>query len=328
MSGSRRTPRASAATLALGLALVASCGGGVFREPLAQAKPAPTPPSPADSAAGALARDAGGAAEQPAIEPESADADAGTAPSSDQPAVRPRRCPDGLSGPALVPVTSGGIAFCIDATEVTNQHYAAFLAQAGAPSQPAECSWNLDLVPDGPAPAWPLPARLDQRPVVFVDWCDAHAYCRWAHKRLCGRQGGGVLPIEAGGHPTGSEWAVACTSGGEHHYPYGDRYDPAACNTESRTAEPEKSEDVASRATCQARAPFAAIYDLVGNVAEWLDACDGRAGKVDRCVLAGGSFYRDDLTPEQMSCSESTHPEPRDNKYQTIGFRCCADALP
>src|SRR5262249_39830790 len=94
-------------------------------------------------------------------------------------------CPTGLPGPPLiaVPPPSGG-RFCIDATEVTNAQYAAFLATNPQTSlQPARCtSWNGTYAG---AYVGPLTGR-DDYPVVGVTWCDAFAYCKWAGKRLCG----------------------------------------------------------------------------------------------------------------------------------------------
>src|SRR5262249_6416251 len=87
----------------------------------------------------------------------------------------------------MVEVPHPAGTFCIDATEVTNGAYKAFLAASPDPSaQPAFCGWNTDYSPSsfyGP----------DDHPVVYVDWCDAYAYCEAAGKRLCGAIGGGAV---------------------------------------------------------------------------------------------------------------------------------------
>jgi formylglycine-generating enzyme required for sulfatase activity len=116
--------------------------------------------------------------------------------------------------------------FCIDATKITNAQYNAFLtAVAMDPTfqQPAKCAWNMSLMPAGMMNA-------PDFPVVNVDWCDAHAYCAWAGKRLCGRIGGGANPFAAFADASSSQWYAACSAGGTKAFPYGAAYDPLACN--------------------------------------------------------------------------------------------------
>jgi len=44
---------------------------------------------------------------------------------------------------------------------------------------------------------------------------------------------------------------------------------------------------VASFPGCEGFYP--GLFDLEGNVAEWVDSCDGSSGPNDHCTLAGGS---------------------------------------
>ena len=92
-------------------------------------------------------------------------------------------CPTTLPGPAMTRVGwHGGVAFCIDDTEVTNSQYQAFLTVAAAmPQAPTpRCAWNTELTPaaTGSGCAAFDPAGRPDHPVVCVDWCDAEAYCR------------------------------------------------------------------------------------------------------------------------------------------------------
>jgi hypothetical protein len=80
-------------------------------------------------------------------------------------------CPAGLPGPALVKVLapSGSVvpSYCMDATEVTKAHYAAFLAARPAISgQPVDCMRNATYEPEG---AWPAASGEQEHPVVYVD---------------------------------------------------------------------------------------------------------------------------------------------------------------
>lgn len=121
----------------------------------------------------------------------------------------------------------------------------------------------------------------EDEPMVCVDWCDAHAYCKAVGKRLCGAIGGGETSFEAHADPGVSQWMAACSSAGLFHYPYGNTFDPHACN--GAELQPE---ECVTQGRCRARAvatlpecrgpeaPFNGVYDLSGNVSEWEDSCD------------------------------------------------------
>jgi hypothetical protein len=125
-------------------------------------------------------------------------------------------CPVGLPGPPFVEVPYGNRGFCMDATEVTNADYAAFLGSGETP--PGRVSpLCLDDESFEPAPLG-APAAMDRTcpgflpdaeiPLTCIDWCDAVAYCAWAGKRLCGASFG--EPIT---DPAESVWRIACDSG-------------------------------------------------------------------------------------------------------------------
>jgi formylglycine-generating enzyme len=216
-------------------------------------------------------------------------------------------CP-GHAGPE--PVRIDGV--CVDRTEVTKADYAAFLADGPSPSLlPPECHWKADHVPGA---RWPPTAADGDHPVVGVDWCDAHAYCAWAGKRLCGRIGGGTLQRFEMDDPEASEWHRACTFDGTWAYPYGDDYDPDACVTHG------SMRAVASAPGCEGGYP--GLFDLIGNVWEWEDACDV------------GATSDADLTPCSRRGAANTVTEPdwhcgrvdfstRRTRQADMGFRCC-----
>jgi sulfatase modifying factor 1 len=163
-----------------------------------------------------------------------------------------------------------------------------------------------------------------RHPVVGVDWCDAAAFCRWADKRLCGRLAGGpLLRVSDGSDVLQGEWVNACAGTPGQDFPYGPTYLAHACNTDAPAESSSFIEDVAHRQTCQGAVP--GVFDLGGNVEEWIDACDGDLGATDLCASAGPAAFTGALTPDDFNCPSSIYGSPRNHPFQLRGFRCCAD---
>lgn len=216
-------------------------------------------------------------------------------------------CPAGM---VKVPSSTG--AYCIDATEVTNEAYAKFLATNPSTSnQPTSCAWNDSFVPG----TWPAASGEEKHPVTEVDWCDARAYCAWAGKRLCGRIGGGTLPYADFADPKKSEWYNACSAEGTREYPYAGTYDAQACNGVDK--ELGNTVEVGSLETCEGSVP--GLFDMSGNVLEWEDSCDGETGDKDLCQARGGA-YGDNR--DTLKC-KFPFGLARSTKLPRIGFRCC-----
>lgn len=216
-------------------------------------------------------------------------------------------CP-GDAGPPSVRVDG----YCIDATEVTNADYVRFLqANVGVDGQPAACAWNLDYAPSS---AWPPASDAMSRPVVSVDWCDARAYCAWAGKRLCGAVAGGPSPPGALADSAQDQWYRACSGRGALLLPYGDAYEIGRCNVGLSEG---KLEPVKNRDGCVGG--VAGLYDMVGNVNEWVDSCTGDTGADDGCYVRE-SFYGSSQT---ATCA-SVGTRARSSTHMARGFRCCA----
>ena len=131
-------------------------------------------------------------------------------------------------------------AFYIDKFEVTNERYLEFVKAA---NRAAPDHWVQGRVPDGKA-------RL---PVVYVNWYDAEAYCKWAGKRL----------------PTEAEWEKAARGSEGLNYPWGTTFDPSRASIAGAAVMLTGPVEVGRYET--GKSPYGA-YDMIGNVWEWTDS--------------------------------------------------------
>lgn len=207
--------------------------------------------------------------------------------------------------------SSGG--FCVDRIEVTNAHYQAFLDDlARSPSTPVTAACGAD---DSHVPrSYPPPAGAEALPVTFVDYCDAEAYCAWSGKELCGDVRGAALD-DADLHDAERDaWFIACGGPGRT-FPYGDAYEPSACNGVDQGLLGPRSADAGGACL----APSGAL-ELSGNVWEWTRACEGDLSLSQRCHARGGAF---NAPASELTCT-SERFLPRSSADATTGFRCCA----
>jgi sulfatase modifying factor 1 len=169
-----------------------------------------------------------------------------------------------------------------------------------------------------------VPRAVSRRGVVpqgYVSGKVAAEACRHAHKRLC----------------THDEWTLACR--GERHtqFPYGEEYRAGACNVYRNDhpaallhgnaslghSDPRlglvKGDDgdllrpTGSTPKCASRWGDDAIYDMVGNVDEWVDDPDG--------TFVGGFFSRS----TRSGCDATVKTHPYEYWDYSTGVRCCRD---
>jgi len=220
-----------------------------------------------------------------------------------------------------VPSPDGG-RYCIDRTEVAKRDYGAFLATTPDTStQPSFCLWNTTFVPSS---EWPPAIGTDNKPAVWVDWCDARAYCAAAGKRLCGRIAGGPTDFGLWNVATVSRWFNACSSyaanGQALAFPYGNSYNPTTCNGNDNGASFDML-DVGSQPGCQSSQPdFQGVLDLSGNAYEWEDSCEAGTGAADKCRLRGGGTNE---AMQGLRC-DANLTFARNFTNDLVGFRCCA----
>ncbi|NNE46641.1 MAG: SUMF1/EgtB/PvdO family nonheme iron enzyme [Rhodothermales bacterium] len=157
-------------------------------------------------------------------------------------------------------------------------------------------------------------------PQGYISGSVADAACRRAGKRLC----------------TSDEWLRTCRGPANTTYPYGDVYEPGACN-EGRASHPvvelfgddvnwsstqmndsrlnQLPNSLDSTGSNPACVSAEGVFDLHGNLHEWVADADGtfRGGfYVDAEINGAGCLYR--TTAHSLTYHD----------YST-GFRCCAD---
>ena len=199
-----------------------------------------------------------------------------------------------------VAITAAAGALSIDATEVTVGQYKACVDAGVCHAD------DIAVQPDSPC-NYGTPARADQ-PMNCVSWTDADAYCRFTGERLCKED----------------EWFAACRGPNLQDYPYGKAYVAGACKAKPRTGTgvavaDERTEKVGASPGCEGGYP--GLWDMAGNVAEWVDSCNG-----DYCHFYGGAFLENDPVADFASCKRVCAGNQKSFRSSTIGFRCCKDA--
>jgi hypothetical protein len=209
-------------------------------------------------------------------------------------------CP-GSAGPCGVRL---GASYCIDSTEVTVADYRAFVTASNGKTLHAGPPCGAVLVA-------PLNGPTDGTlPVTNVKFCEARAYCLWAGKELCGSRDGPPLTSD-NVVDQDSLWVWACTNGGDAF----NRIGEASCLLAPEPPAPPPTEPARAGTTCQGGVP--GLFDMTGNVAEWVDSTAGTDGGMSAWEV-GGSF----LSAIEPSCKAAS-ALPIDSRYDDLGFRCC-----
>ncbi|PIE28960.1 hypothetical protein CSA57_10890 [candidate division KSB3 bacterium] len=176
-------------------------------------------------------------------------------------------------------------AYFIDTYEVTNAQYKVF------------------------QPSHDYPQDMADFPVVNVSWDEAKAYAVWIGKRL----------------PTEAEWEKAARGAEGRRFPWGEKFDPAKCNT----AESGNSRLTPVGCYPEGRSPFG-VCDMVGNVLEWTadryraypwSEYEQADFAGDFIVLRGASWIH---SAERAACFTRFYA-PAENRNNFIGFRCVKD---
>lgn len=197
-------------------------------------------------------------------------------------------------------------AFFIDIYEVTVSRYARF----------------LEVEEHEPPFLWTQATDVQHRekPVIGVDWYDASAYCRWAHKRL----------------PTEAEWEKAARGPDGRIYPWGNAPPtPAHAKYGDRTA--KGYEGLARVGSFAAgKSPYG-VHDLAGNVWEWVadryeatyyrahDTRDPKGPSTGPLRILRGGSWNSEAAIIRAANRSGYVPSARRSDF---GFRCARDVSP
>jgi sulfatase modifying factor 1 len=106
---------------------------------------------------------------------------------------------------------------------------------------------------------------------------------------------------------------------GARTFPYGATYQAGACNVQMLSPPAGSTSAAGTTAGCQGG--YDGLYDMVGNVEEWIDACGQSPALGDSCALAGGSFAP---AAAQPNCTDTVTEDRRLSIFGVRGFRCCS----
>lgn len=166
-------------------------------------------------------------------------------------------------------------------------------------------------------------SRPNVRPQGYVPGFVVEPACRAAGKRPCRE----------------AEWVLACKGERQTKHPYGDQYRAGRCNV-FRNSHPGRLlhnnwsvglsdprlnmmadqqgvllRDTGTTPTCLSVWGDDAVYDMVGNVDEWIDDPSG--------VFVGGFYSRN----TRSGCEARVGAHPTVYFDYSTGFRCCADLV-
>jgi len=192
-------------------------------------------------------------------------------------------------------------AFYMDVYEVTISRYDAFLRAIGR-KKPS--NWNL--------------AKPGNWPVAEVSWHEAKAYCEFYGKRL----------------PTEAEWEKAGRGTDGRIYPWGNSTPRGGRTSQywyvgmTRVAKVRGNMEIGSFEA--GKSPYG-IYDLAGNVAEWVAdwAYDQDSPRNNPKGPSKGfaKRIRGGSSPGEAGISRllEGYSCPPDTNFKTVGFRCAQD---
>jgi len=201
----------------------------------------------------------------------------------------------GPGAPSWVKHPSQG--FEITTTEVSVAQFRACVEAGACSAETASSKCNFGA------------AEREDHPLNCVTYGGAEQYCAYAGGRIC----------------TEPEWLAACAGVSGRKFPYGNAFDLSACNAQSQTetveGRPSTTAPVASHWRCEGG--LDCLFDMAGNVAEWVDSCKG-----DYCKFRGAGYLSNDPVDRFAGCSGVCSGNDKSLQSGVVGIRCCRSVSP
>jgi len=200
------------------------------------------------------------------------------------------------------------------------------LLAVGAPPPPRPlCPADMVALPSFCIDRYEAPNERGELPLSLMTAYDGEAWCAAREKRLC----------------TETEWIRACEGPHGRRFPYGNDHRVSTCNDDKPwitvrwrwlAAWPRdptvleatrlfQADMSGARAEC---ASEEGVYDLTGNVAEWVR----RAGAPPRPGyehVLKGCYWAGCYKQPEPNCEFTNAAHPSSFRTYEAGFRCCAD---
>lgn len=141
-------------------------------------------------------------------------------------------------------------------------------------------------------------------PADNISWIEAEIACKNSGKRLCKPE----------------EWDFACMGMEKKQYPYGNEYREDFCNG-FEYGKKRGAIGVIPAGTLEKCNNSMGVYDLSGNLWEWIDGTDETKTLK---LVKGGGFSNSGYDEGVMSCHKNTY-QPPNIRLSGVGFRCCKD---
>ena len=184
--------------------------------------------------------------------------------------------------------------------------YLIFAYEASRPGATSQQE-GRDLHPDDDRVQWVEARACSKRstlPWTNVTFDEAAEACTAAGYRLC----------------TPEEWQRTCGGPDDEAYPYGPAYDALVCNGGGFDADPDLRgiQDAVRPTGSVAPCHRTGVFDLSGNVKEWVDAAQ------NGLVQVRGGGYESNLA-QGLTCHQDEDLKAPEFRHPALGFRCCVD---
>lgn len=187
--------------------------------------------------------------------------------------------------------------------------------------------------PDQPFDILATEATVDQ----FNDCVAAGKCAKTDADEVCnaGKPGLGAFPINCIHHDgaaalcahlggrlcSSKEWLAACRGTDNRAFPYGPDYQPSRCHVGTyEQPGPGGRNTIAAGSIPDCVGGLPGLFDMSGNVSEWISDCKG-----DYCKFRGAAYMGNDPVEHFAGCGDVCSGNDKGLKSGTVGVRCCRD---